>query len=135
MESKWPGLASLILSAICLIPQIYLHIGIIRYNRKRCHVKSVMAIQTAAFFNTMYIIWTLSLSAYSVSTTPETFNVTICSFYFFGGVWLLFAKVSIYIFYITRLYDILDKTAYRYDPKLLWWLCMILLICWCSSCG
>ena len=133
--ARWPGLLSLIMSAICLIPQLYLHIEIIKKNRQRCHMKSVIAMHIATIFNTMYVVWTIALSLYSVSSTPDTFSVTICGFYFFGGVWLLFAKVSIYLFYIIRLYDILDKTAYRYDPKLLFWLCIVLLILWCGSCG
>lgn len=133
--SRWPGLLSLILSSVCLVPQSYLHIEIIRKNRRRCHLKSVMAMHIATTFNTIYILWTIWLSVYSVSSTRDTFSVTICGFYFFGGVWLLFAKVSIYLFYIIRLYDILGKTAYRYDPKLLFSLCILLLILWCASCG
>ena len=133
--SRWPGSSSLILSSMCLIPQLYLHIEIFKNNLHRCGMKSVIMALVAITFNSMYIVWMVVLSVYSVSSTSDTFDVIICGFYFFGGVWLLFAKVSIYLFYIIRLYDILDKTAYRYEPKLLLWLCIILLIAWCASCG
>ena len=132
---RYPGFLSLGLCVICLIPQSYLHCSIIKNNVKRCRLRSVIAIQIAAFFNSMYIIWTLWLSVYSVSSNKDTFDVIYCSYYFFNGVWLLLAKVSIYLFYIIRLYDILGKTAYRYNPKLLSFLCIALTILWFASCG
>eukprot|EP01083_Nonionella_stella_P076295 207849_1 len=115
-----PSLFSLVLASLCLLPQSYFHFKIVQNNVSKCGLASVMACQCTAFFNTCYICWWLWLSILSISIhDPSSFKYEYCIYNFCGQLFLLFSKLSIYMFYILRLRVMFGSSIYQYNPKLL----------------
>eukprot|EP01083_Nonionella_stella_P241377 842973_1 len=113
-KHRTPGLISLIVSSLVLLPQLFLQYKIIQKNAKRCHVPSIKACHCAIFCSTCFIISGNFVSRYCLTDDTASFDVSYCLIHYSSGFLLLFSKISMFLFYIFRLRDIFSETVLAY---------------------